>query len=126
MHIPLDSVHGFRTKPSTDSGRSRPLIPDDAVHLIRQFQKKCSEVARSQLYPSTDPVVAMENPPKTMVAGHGCFVTDSQGKTYLDAVAGLWWVALGFDNQRLISAAMDQMQQLPYYHSFMNRTTGVT
>ena len=68
----------------------------------------------------------MENPPKTMVAGHGCFVTDSQGKTYLDAVAGLWWVALGFDNQRLISAAMDQMQQLPYYHSFMNRTTGVT
>jgi hypothetical protein len=40
----------------------------------------------SQLYPFTDPVVALENPPKTIVAGRGCFVTDSNGKTYLDAV----------------------------------------
>jgi adenosylmethionine-8-amino-7-oxononanoate aminotransferase len=78
----------------------------------------------SQLYPFTDPVVALETPPKTIVAGHGCFVTDSKGKTYLDAVAGLWCVALGFDNQLLISAAIAQMQQLPYYHSFMGRTTG--
>jgi 4-aminobutyrate--pyruvate transaminase len=80
----------------------------------------------SQLYPFTDPVVALENPPKTIVAGHGCFITDSKGKTYLDAVAGLWCVALGFDNQRLISAAMAQMQKLPYYHSFMGRATGTT
>jgi adenosylmethionine-8-amino-7-oxononanoate aminotransferase len=40
----------------------------------------------SQLYPFTDPVVALENPPKTIVAGRGCFVTDSNGKTYLEAV----------------------------------------
>lgn len=75
----------------------------------------------SLLYPFTDPIAAQEKAPKAMVEGHGCYVTDTDGHTYLDAVAGLWCAALGFDNQRLISAARRQMERLPYYHSFMGR-----
>ena len=59
----------------------------------------------SLLYPFTDPVTSKEKAPKAIMEGKGCYVTDSEGSTYLDAVAGLWCTALGFDNERLIAAA---------------------
>ncbi|MEO1191414.1 MAG: aminotransferase [Pseudomonadota bacterium] len=80
----------------------------------------------AQVYPFTDPKQAEEKPPTVMVSGHGCFVTSDQGKTYLDGVAGLWCASLGFSNERLIAAADAQMKTLPYYHSFMGRTTDRT
>ena len=80
----------------------------------------------AQLFPFTDPRVAETPPPKMMVSGRGCYVTDSEGKEYLDAVAGLWCASLGFSYQRLIAAATTQMQTLPYYHSFMGRTAEST
>lgn len=80
----------------------------------------------AQLFPFTDPRVAETTPPKTMVCGRGCYVTDSEGREYLDAVAGLWCASLGFSDQRLIAAATAQMQTLPYYHSFMGRTAEPT
>ncbi|MGD9139568.1 MAG: aminotransferase [Desulfobacterales bacterium] len=80
----------------------------------------------SLLYPFTDPVAAKERAPKAIMEGRGCYVTDTDGNTYLDAVAGLWCTALGFDNERLITAANEQMKRLPYYHSFMGRTAAVT
>ena len=46
----------------------------------------------SQLYPFTDPAVALENPPKTIVAGRGCFVTDSSGKTYFSHKLEQKWI----------------------------------
>jgi adenosylmethionine-8-amino-7-oxononanoate aminotransferase len=80
----------------------------------------------SLLYPFTDPVAAIGKAPKAIVEGKGCYVTDTEGNTYPDAVAGLWCAALGFDNERLIAAANEQMKRLPYYHSFMGRTCAVT
>ncbi|MBA3448187.1 MAG: aminotransferase class III-fold pyridoxal phosphate-dependent enzyme [Pseudaminobacter sp.] len=80
----------------------------------------------AQLFPFTDPRVAETTAPKTMVSGQGCYVTDSEGREYLDAVAGLWCASLGFSDQRLIAAATAQMQALPYYHSFMGRTAEPT
>jgi adenosylmethionine-8-amino-7-oxononanoate aminotransferase len=61
-----------------------------------------------------------------MVCGRGCYVVDSEGREYLDAVAGLWCASLGFSDQRLIAAANRQLQTLPYYHSFMGRTAEPT
>ncbi|MEJ7799738.1 MAG: aminotransferase [Ilumatobacter sp.] len=85
---------------------------------------KCSVMA--QLYPFTDPVVAACRAPTTMVSGKGCYVTDREGREYLDAVAGLWCASLGFSDERLISAAERQLRALPYYHSFMGRTADTT
>lgn len=61
-----------------------------------------------------------------MVSGDGARVTDADGKTYLDAVAGLWCASLGFNPPRLQKAAADQMERLGYYHSFMGRTSNPT
>jgi 4-aminobutyrate--pyruvate transaminase len=57
-------------------------------------------------------------------SGDGIYVTDSSGKTYIEGMAGLWSVALGFGEQRLVDAAKAQMEKLPYYHSFSYKTHG--
>lgn len=78
------------------------------------------------LYPFTDPIVAQKSPPLEMVSGDGARVTDASGKTYLDAVSGLWCASLGFNPPRLQKAASDQMGKLGFYHSFMGRTSSPT
>ena len=80
----------------------------------------------AQLYPFTDPITAELTPPTVMCSGHGCYVTDTTGREYLDAVSGLWCASLGFSDERLIAAAERQMRQLPYYHSFMGRSAEST
>lgn len=75
----------------------------------------------SLIYPFTDPRKAEESPPVIMVEGDGISVIDSEGKAYIDAASGLWCASLGFSNKRLAQAAYDQLNKLPYYHSFMGR-----
>jgi hypothetical protein len=36
----------------------------------------------------------------------------------IEGVAGLWCASLGFDNERLVQAAVTQMRKLPFYHAF--------
>jgi 4-aminobutyrate--pyruvate transaminase len=50
--------------------------------------------------------------------GKGVRVWDDAGKEYIESVAGLWCASLGFDNERLVQAAVDQMRKLPFYHGF--------
>uniref|UniRef100_A0A0D9W9E7 4-aminobutyrate--pyruvate transaminase n=1 Tax=Leersia perrieri TaxID=77586 RepID=A0A0D9W9E7_9ORYZ len=54
--------------------------------------------------------------------GIGSYVCDSKGNKYLDALAGLWCTALGGSEPRLVKAATDQLNKLPFYHSFWNST----
>jgi 4-aminobutyrate--pyruvate transaminase len=56
--------------------------------------------------------------------GEGIYVTDNNGKTYIEGMAGLWSVAVGFNEQRLVEAAKKQMELLPYYHNFTYKSTG--
>lgn len=59
-------------------------------------------------------------------AGDGIYVTDEDGKKYIEGLAGLWCASLGFNEPRLVEAATRQMQDLPYYHSFFGRATEPT
>ncbi|MFA5539168.1 MAG: aspartate aminotransferase family protein [Gemmobacter sp.] len=59
-----------------------------------------------------------------MERGEGIYVTDNNGKRYIEGLAGLWSVALGFGEKRLVAAATAQMEKLPYYHIFGFRTHG--
>jgi 4-aminobutyrate---pyruvate transaminase len=56
--------------------------------------------------------------PMVIESGGGVYVCDDQGKEYIEGLAGLWSVAVGFGEQRLVDAATRQMAKLPYYHSF--------
>ena len=50
-----------------------------------------------------------------IVSGDGCEVTDADGKTYLDAYAGIWNVNVGYGRQEIIDAVHEQMQELAFY-----------
>ena len=51
-----------------------------------------------------------------IVSGDGCYLTDSNGKRYLDALAGLFSVNLGYGfGEEIGQAALEQMRELPFY-----------
>ena len=53
--------------------------------------------------------------------GEGCRVWDTEGREYIEAMAGLWCASLGFSERRLADAAHRQMLKLPYYHTFFQK-----
>jgi adenosylmethionine-8-amino-7-oxononanoate aminotransferase len=51
-----------------------------------------------------------------IVSGDGCYLTDANGKRYLDALAGLFSVNLGYGfGEEIGQAALAQMKELPFY-----------
>jgi 4-aminobutyrate--pyruvate transaminase len=50
--------------------------------------------------------------------GKGVYVYDTQGRTYIEGLSGLWCAGLGFGDEELIEAATEQLRSLPYYHLF--------
>ncbi|MBR0664323.1 aspartate aminotransferase family protein [Roseomonas hellenica] len=74
------------------------------------------------LHPYTDQKAHAENGPLIMTRGKGVRVFDDSGREYIETVAGLWCAALGFDNERLVAAATEQMRKLPFYHGFTSRS----
>ena len=66
----------------------------------------------------------MKTGPLVIESGEGAYVFDNNGKKYLEGMAGLWSVALGFSEKRLVDAAAIQMQALPFYHNFSSKSHG--
>lgn len=48
-------------------------------------------------------------------SGKGVWVRDIHGRDYLEAMSGLWCIALGYGNERLADVAYRQMKELAYY-----------
>lgn len=80
----------------------------DAAHLV---------------HPSTDMRRHEEVGPRIITRGSGVHVYDGEGREYIDGLGGLWSVAVGYSEQRLVDAAVRQMGTLPFYHLFMHKTT---
>ncbi|KMO20756.1 aspartate aminotransferase family protein [Methylobacterium indicum] len=59
--------------------------------------------------------------PMIIERGEGIHVYDDQGRQYIEAMAGLWSVGVGFGEKRLVEAATRQMSRLPYYHTFTHK-----
>src|SRR5215467_7647680 len=51
-----------------------------------------------------------------IVRGEGCYLYDDHGKRYLDALAGLFAVNIGYSyGDEIGQVALEQMRELPYY-----------
>ena len=51
-----------------------------------------------------------------IVRGDGCYLEDADGKRYLDALAGLFSVNIGYGfGEEIGQAALAQMKELPFY-----------
>ncbi|CCJ49083.1 aspartate aminotransferase family protein [Bordetella parapertussis] len=75
-----------------------------------------------QLHSYTNAVKHRDVGPRIITHGEGVYVFDDQGNRDLEGMAGLWSVAVGFGEQRLVEAAARQFQELPYYHTFTHKS----
>lgn len=64
-------------------------------------------------------------PRRVIVGGEGSTVWDEQGRRYIDAMAGLWCVNVGYGRREIADALRDQALRLPYYHAFSSMATDV-
>ncbi len=63
-----------------------------------------------------------ENGPLVIERGKGVYVYDSDGKAYLEGMAGLWCTALGYGNEELVETAAVQMRTLSFAHLFTGKS----
>ena len=70
------------------------------------------------LHPYTNLAALRETGPLIIERGKGVFVYDTQGKAYIEGMAGLWCTALGYGNEELVEAAATQMRKLSFSHLF--------
>jgi 4-aminobutyrate--pyruvate transaminase len=54
--------------------------------------------------------------------GQGVYVYDTDGKPYIEGMAGLWCTALGYGNEELVEAAAAQMRKLSFAHLFTGKS----
>jgi adenosylmethionine-8-amino-7-oxononanoate aminotransferase len=57
--------------------------------------------------------------------GEGAWVTDTEGRRYLDANSGLWNMVAGWSDGAIAEAARAQYDRLPGYHAFFGRIADV-
>jgi 4-aminobutyrate---pyruvate transaminase len=60
--------------------------------------------------------------PMVIERGQGVWIYDTDGKSYIDGMAGLWCTALGYGNAELVEAAAAQMRKLPFAHLFNGKS----
>ncbi len=72
------------------------------------------EAARSHLWLHFTRMGGHE--PPIIVRGEGCYLEDIDGNRYLDALAGLFAVQVGYSfGEEMGQAALEQMRELPFY-----------
>ena len=77
------------------------------------------------IHPYTNLKAHETDGPLVITEGDGVFVRGEDGKMYLEGLAGLWCVSLGFSERRLAEAAYRQMLKLPFYHTFAHKATDI-
>lgn len=89
--------------------------------MLRPNSAAARDIAH-HLHPYTNAVLHREVGPIVIERGEGIYVFDDTGNRYIEGLAGLWSVAVGFGETRLVKAAAHQMQKLPYYHTFIHKS----
>jgi len=63
-----------------------------------------------------------ETGPLIIERAKGIYVYDTDGKPYIEGMAGLWCTALGYGNEELVEIAAAQMRKLSFAHLFTGRS----
>ena len=97
------------TRPNYDAERLHRL---DVAHQLHPF--------------SNNRAIAEAGGGPIFTRAEGPYVWDIDNRRYLDAMAGLWCVNIGYGRKELADVAGRQMQELSYFSSFFNGTTPPT
>ena len=74
------------------------------------------------VHPYTNLASFRDSGPLVFERGEGVYVYDSDGKPYIEGMAGLWCTALGYGNEELVEAAAAQMRKLSFAHLFTGKS----
>lgn len=78
------------------------------------------------IHPYTNLKAHQDTGPLVISRGEGVRVYGEDGTEYIEAMAGLWCTSLGWSEPRLVEAAKNAMERLPFYHSFTHKVPDVT
>lgn len=91
-----------------DAGSTADIVERDRKHFIHPYQ-----VFDTYL---VDDVLPIER-------GAGARLVDSEGRSYIDAVGGMWCTNIGLGRDEMADAIADQVRQLTYANPFTDMTT---
>lgn len=74
--------------------------------------------ANSILHPATNADDFANSGSKIMQKGHGIYLYDTDGNKFIDGVAGLWCVNVGYGRKELADAMHQAASNMGYYHTF--------
>ncbi|MBI4692964.1 MAG: aminotransferase class III-fold pyridoxal phosphate-dependent enzyme [Gammaproteobacteria bacterium] len=80
----------------------------------------------AHLHPYTNFADHAERGPLIMDGASGVRVRDTEGREYIDAMAGLWCCDVGYGRQEIADAIAAQAKQLSFFHSFFGMATEPT
>ena len=91
---------------------------NDAEAHIRELDQ------RHALHPWTHFNSFEKDGAMVVASGEGCHLTDANGKTYLDAVGGMWCTNIGLGRKEMAQAIAEQIEKLAYSSTFVDMTNG--
>src|SRR6201981_3692903 len=74
------------------------------------------------VHPYTNLASFRETGPLIIEKAQGIYVYDTEGKPYIEGMAGLWCTALGYGNEELVTVAAEQMRKPSFAHLFPGRS----
>ncbi|MEO8722621.1 MAG: aminotransferase [Sphingobium sp.] len=93
--------------------------------MATQLSLSAQQDQRSQFHPFTSINDLKNEGPTVMASGSGIRVRDVNGKEYLDGMAGLWCVNLGYGRKEISDAIAQQSERLSFFHAFNGMSTDV-
>jgi putrescine aminotransferase len=75
---------------------------------------------KTHLHPFTDFGDYARKGGRVVTSAEHIYITDTDGKTLLDGMSGLWCCNLGYSQPTINQAISEQLERLPYYNSFFN------
>lgn len=94
--------------------------------MTLDFQRAAQIDRKALFHPFTSVADHMrEGPPLVITEGKGCRLKDIEGREYLDGMAGLWCVNLGYGRKDITDAMAAQSARLPFSHAFNSMSTDV-
>ena len=76
----------------------------------------------THVHPYTNLATFRDTGPLVIERAKGIYVYDTEGKDYIEGMAGLWCTALGYGNEELVEVAAAQMRKLSFAHLFSGRS----
>ena len=93
------------------------------AHLNRTTEQWQQIDTAHHMHPFTDYKELAKEGSIIITKADGVYLTNSDNKQFLDAMAGLWCVNVGYGRKNLAEVAYKQMQELPYYNTFFKTAT---